>query len=431
MLPNSHWLASLLKQAPLFSTPIQARTLRPPSPPLLLVLSGLLIFFSKFWPKSKLCNKMMQTLHLYNTAKTAEIMARYRPIAPKPEDPTNPNGDNNSSLPEGIRRSPYLMNVWNHMQARPTRTRKRGRTALAPPIMKRTRTCLQGLSPPYQVTTSPAKILALQGFVHDPCGTPSLSFIPNLVPLKCGFHTPVTTSSNRVSLPLVPCNPAVSLPTNANALQSIVGGDGEGSIDLNKAAEAHDEVVFIPQLEMEEGSGTNPTTKFAVVKPQAIKLVVSSISVGKIIEDHGAENKGKQVVMKEEDVEKKIESEVLPALVSDSKNKVRLTNAAYNEMIGQPECLWLDLVPPSCGSGRDGGACKRIGGEVVLDFVNCSLPKSSNGFTCWVRIEWGKDGKKNVVNAFCEGMPLACESKDYLFEWRFHIAKASESASNV
>ncbi|KAL3505050.1 hypothetical protein ACH5RR_034891 [Cinchona calisaya] len=366
---------------------------------------------------------MMQTLNPYNTGKTAEIMARYRPIAPKPDAPTNPNGsDNNSSLPEGIRKSPYLMNVWNQLQARPTRTRKRGRTALAPPIMKRTRTCLQGISPPYhyQVTAnSPANALAFPSFVHDPSGLPQLSFLPNLVPLKCGLDSPVATPSNTVSVPFLPCNP-----------KNFMGGDAEGGIDLNKAAEAPEELDFMQQLS-EAVKGDS-----AVVKPQAIRLVGSSITVKYITEDPTARNGGKQMIKTAEEVEKEVESEALPAIISDSKNKVRLTNAAYNEMIGQPECLWYDVTSDGGAIARagGGGACKRIGGEVVLDIVNSSLAAkiSSNGFTCCARIEWGgKDGNKNVVNAFCDGIRLACESRDYLFEWRFRVREASESCFNV
>ncbi|KAI5655179.1 hypothetical protein M9H77_32366 [Catharanthus roseus] len=368
---------------------------------------------------------MMQTLNPYtSTARTAEIMARYRPIAPRPETPGagangGTSGDNSPNpIPENIRNSPYLMNVWPHLQARPTRTRKRGRTALAPPTFKRTRTCLQGLSPPYQVTASPAKTLALQGFAHDPDGLPKLAFVPNLVPLKCGLDTPVATPSNTVStLPFLPNpNHHIQVGTNNPPMESCKG------IDLNRAIEIPEELDFLPQLQ--------GPTKSAVISPQAIRPVGSTISVGRISEDPCGRNAAKQVVKKPEEVEKEVESETLPAVVSDSNNKVRLTNSAYNEMIGQPECCWLDCMP--CG-GSGGVACKRIGGEVVLNFKDSGgrVPLSSNGFTCWVRIEWGKDGKKNVVNAFCDTIRLACESKDYLFEWRFHIREASESASNA
>lgn len=86
---------------------------------------------------------MIQALNLPYSSKTDEIMSRYRPIAPKPEipgDSTNNNGNGNSnnaydgpSVPEKFRQSPYLRNMWSHLQARPTRTRKRGRnSALSP-----------------------------------------------------------------------------------------------------------------------------------------------------------------------------------------------------------------------------------------------------------------------------------------------------------
>lgn len=375
---------------------------------------------------------MMQTLNPYTTARTAEIMARYRPIAPKPESPVSSNSGDNSpnSMPQNIRKSPYLMNVWPHLQARPTRTRKRGRTALAPSALKRSRTCLQGLSPPYQVTASPSKALALEGFTHDPSGLPHLSFnISNLVPLKCGLDTPVTTPSNSVTLPFLPTSASTSglhseqpLPgmSEINGVELLGEGD-RGIIDLNKAVEDPEELNFLPQLEL-------GPTKSVVITPQAIRPVGSSISVGRISEDPCGRNADKKVVKRREEVEKEVEFEALPAVVSDSNNRVRLTNAAYNEMVGQPECCWLDYM--SSGGGG-GGACKRIGGEVVLDFMDSSVPQSSNGFTCWVRIEWGggKNGKKCAVNAFCDAIRLACESKDYLFEWRFHIKEASESAS--
>ncbi|KAL0432588.1 UNVERIFIED_CONTAM: hypothetical protein Slati_2593100 [Sesamum latifolium] len=159
---------------------------------------------------------MIQTISPYASARTAEIMSRYRPIAPKPEAPS-PNSaaeNDNSALPNGIRKSPYLRNVWAHLQARPTRTRKRGRTAaFAPPSVKRTRTCLQGLSPPFQViTSSPAKNLAMHGFSH---ALPQISLLPNLVPLKCGLDTAVTTLAESVALPLLCCTAAAAAAVQA------------------------------------------------------------------------------------------------------------------------------------------------------------------------------------------------------------------------
>ncbi|GJR67788.1 hypothetical protein Tco_0013853 [Tanacetum coccineum] len=119
-------------------------------------------------------------------------------------------------------------------------------------------------------------------------------------------------------------------------------------------------------------------------------------------------------------------AQVLPGFVSDSKNNVRLVNSAYKEMVGQPECSWLDSMV----------ACKTICGQVVLSFSDQdSMVSSSSGFSCWATIEWVgvNNGNKNSVNAFGEAMRISCESKDYKFAWRFHTREASQAgaASNA
>ncbi|CAL0332745.1 unnamed protein product [Lupinus luteus] len=52
-----------------------------------------------------------------------------------------------------------------------------------------------------------------------------------------------------------------------------------------------------------------------------------------------------------------------------------------------------------------------------------------------VRIEWENEQKKEgfSVNVFYDVLRLSCESKDYLFTWRFHIRsrEASQSSCSV
>ncbi|XP_015168594.1 uncharacterized protein [Solanum tuberosum] len=360
---------------------------------------------------------MMQTLNPYpSTSKTAEIMARYRPIAPKPEAPTSPvSEDNPTGLPPNIQKSPFLRNVWPQLQARPTRTRKRGRTALGPPSMKRARANYfpAGQFPTYQqvMAASPS---------YRPNVLPQFTLIPNLLPLKCGLGTSVTTPSNSITLPLMACT-TTTLPmlVEKNSGEEIRG------IDLNLAADGPEELDFMPQLQGPKTPGPG------VITPQPVRPVGSSISIGCINEEEAPEGGGtnKKFMKKPEEVEEEVEAEALPAVISDSNNKVRLTNAAYKEMVGQPECCWLDYMV--------GNACKRIGGEVILEFLDssCSVPMSSDGFNCWVKIEWGAaQGKKNSVKAFCNAVKLACQSKDYVFEWRFHTtdddAPASAASNN-
>lgn len=372
--------------------------------------------------------KMMQSMNRYTattTAKTAEIMARYRPIAPKPQVPVSPTGggeaDQNPSMSPKIRQSPYLRNVWPHLQARPTRTRKRGRTSLAPPpFVKRSRNCLQGLSPPFQLTTSPVKNLSLQGFAHCPNG-----LIPQVCPLSSlaalnassGLESPTATPATLVTLPLLPC--LSTLPMESHESTNIV--------DLNRVARIPEEKDFLTQLQ-------GPASTAAVISPRPIRPVGSSISIWSIKEDARSTHE-LQIQQKAEEVEEELESETLPAVVSDSNNKVRLVNSAYKEMLGQPECPWLDSMVPSEG----GGACKRICGEVTLHFSDPDpnpnaagdMVVSSDGFSCRVSIEWGSNGKKAAVNAFCQVTRLFCESKDYLFAWKLHTREASDAASTV
>lgn len=369
---------------------------------------------------------MIQTINPYATARTAEIMSRYRPIAPKPEAPTgNSTAENeNSAVPNGIRKSPYLRNVWAHLQARPTRTRKRGRSApFAPPSVRRTRTCLQGLSPPYQVTNSPAKNLAMHGFTHTAAnnGLPQISLhVPNLVPLKCGLDTAVTTLAESVALPLLCCGtPAQHNPIINKGKESC----SSKGIDLNMTAdhEGPEELDLLPQLQ--------EPVKPIIISPRPVRPVGSSIIVKSIADDPGRQTVAKGA----EEVEEVVEAEAAPAIVSDSNNKVRMSNSAYKEMVGQPECCWLDCATgKSGGGGGRGGACKRIGGEVSLQFMDSKLQLSMPAFTCLVKIEWESEGKKMCVNASCSAVKLACQAKDYQFLWRFHTSdeEASKSAAS-
>ncbi|KAH7849163.1 hypothetical protein Vadar_013936 [Vaccinium darrowii] len=251
-----------------------------------------------------------------NTAKTAEIMSRYRPIAPKPDlvltNPTSDGGGGGgggSSESEKISQSPYLRNVWANLQARPTRTRKRGRTSLGPPTLKRSRSAhLFGLVPPSHLT--PAQTLSIHGFAHGP---------------------EAQSPSTLVTLPLLPCPIMAQAQAHENESQN-------GVIDLNRLAEVTEERDF---LKLQSPISKQPNCHRApAVLPKK----------------------------KREEVESEVESEELPTVVSDSNNKVRLANSAYKEMVGQPECPWLDsMVAVS--------SCKRIGGEVMLQFSDTeSLP---------------------------------------------------------
>ncbi|XP_052189852.1 uncharacterized protein LOC127799669 [Diospyros lotus] len=345
-------------------------------------------------------------------SKTAEILSRYRPIAPRPDVPANPtDNNNNGEESEKIKQSPYLRNVWPQLQARPTRTRKRGRNAFAPPppMDKRPRAQFFGFSPPCRITTtSPAKSLALQGFAH---GVNSFNInIPQLqIPSFLGLL------GNPDQLPLSPC-PSLPILAHQPPPATPDHSEGDKGIDLNKAAEVPEEKDLLQQLQEQRISSNS------VITPRPVRPVGSTIIVRSINEEPGT-NQAPQVPKKREEVEEEIELEALPAVVSDSNNKVRLANSAYKTMVGQPECSWLDCTVKCDGRHS---ACKRICGEVVLQFSDKSVPVSATGFSCWVTIEWGSNGKHCSVHAFCDAMRLWCESRDYLFAWRIHTGEASD-----
>ncbi|KAE9599981.1 hypothetical protein Lal_00045353 [Lupinus albus] len=347
---------------------------------------------------------MIKTLSPYpNPSKTAEIMSRYRPIAPKPE--TSSTSINEGSTSQKINTSPYLRTLWSQLQARPTRTRKRGRTSLAlPSSFKRHKTHVLGFCPPSHVTSSP-KNLSFQTFpplpqLHLPPPNHGLGMLKSV------------NNQNLVTLPLLPCTPGQCPAPKFDPSEEVV------AIDLNtKAGNIPEERDFLQQLQRPDGDIGNK-----VIAPKPIRPIGSCINVGCITEDSTLAPQPAVKVKTKHEVEVEVECETLPTVISDSNNRVRMANFAYMEMVGQPECAWLESMASGGADGRVVQCSKRISGEVVLNLCDPSVvPISSNGFSCWVRIEWETEQKKKVsTNAFCDVLRLSCESRDYVFTWRFH-----------
>ncbi|KZV54529.1 hypothetical protein F511_01327 [Dorcoceras hygrometricum] len=362
---------------------------------------------------------MIQTINPYASARTAEIMSRYRPIAPKPEAPSiasmaensdtqNGTEKENSGMPQSIRKSAYLRDVWAHLQARPTRTRKRGRSAaFPPPPMKRSRSSFQEISTPFKVPSLPATSLAMHGFSHTASGF-------SLVPINCGLDAAVTTLAESVALPLLHF-------TTADAAQiPVIWNEGKDNvcrkeIDLNmEADEGPKELDFMLQLKQ--------PVKGNIITPQPVRPVGSNIVVKNISAYTGRSSADAK---RPDEVEDEIEGDAVPTIISDSNNKVRVANAAYKEMVGQPECCWLDCVS-ACGGG-----CKRIGGEILLQFCCDTEVKimSMHGFTSQVEIAWESEGKKRSVNGSCDVVKVGFEEKNCKFLWRFHTSESPKTGS--
>ncbi|VYS47317.1 unnamed protein product [Arabidopsis thaliana] len=333
------------------------------------------------------------------TLKTAEILSKYRPIAPKPGTPRVNDDDPSSSMSHKISQSPYLRNLWPQLQARPTRTRKRGRGGMGPSslAMKRPKSSC-GSSSTSTISTQrvlgPIKTLSFQAFTHHR--------LPNLPQVGYGFENGV--SSTLVTLPLLQCS-----PPSSKCMEPEI--KGKGVIDLNKTAEVIQERDFLTQLQGPITTTTTATTS-RVISPQPIRPVCSKINVAYINPLTNPSPPSQTSKKSPREVEEDVESDDLPSVITDSNSRVRLVNSAYKEMMGQPECSWLDSMVRG----------KRICGEVMINFCESKIPvmTENNGFSCWVRIDWGRDGKEEYMHAFCDVTKLACDSKDYVFTWRFH-----------
>ncbi|GAB2228398.1 hypothetical protein Droror1_Dr00010236 [Drosera rotundifolia] len=310
---------------------------------------------------------MIKTLNLISASSsktTNEIMSRYRPIAPRPVE-AGVSADGSPKMSHGT----YLSTVWSNLQARPARSRKRGRGGgISPLAIKRRRSSRTPI-------TNPDQTIYAQGFAQ--CGLPWANIETHQMILSCPMPAPAMTQMP----PLVE------------------------EKDL--------------QLELKLLGTTG------VISPQPIRPVGSRIRVGLINKEelHAGLAEEKR---RPEEVEKEMEAEELPAIISDSNNRVRMTNSAYKEMVGQPGCPWLDSTIGKTSAGKGGG--RRISGEVVIqDVTGTGLPMTkSEGFSCWVRIDWESKGEKKWINALGEVMRLCCDSKDYLFTWRFHVQERDE-----
>ncbi|KAI3903369.1 hypothetical protein MKW98_032023 [Papaver atlanticum] len=345
-----------------------------------------------------------------SSSKLDEIMSRYRPIAPKPIlDQTDTTTAANAS---------------RNLQISNKRVRKRGRYGLSSSAArKRTKTTtptqLHGPSTTITATSS-------YGMGFNTC----LLFSPpphEAAPLQ--IEKQPMMSLVRFPLPSFSTSSIPPLPHDLHGISKLNGFTNSTittieipkEMDLLKALHAGQ---VSPGHNINSGCGSGN-----LIAPQPVRPVGSSISVGCISEDPNSSSNACVRKQQPEEVEAEVESDTLPVVVSDSKNKVRLANSAFKEMVGQPECAWLDSMGAH-NSEKLTSKGKRISGEVMLDLSNSRVPVSSNGFSCNVKVEWGRNGEKSCVCAPCNVMKLSCESKDYLFTWRIHTTDIREVSPN-
>ncbi|PUZ72703.1 hypothetical protein GQ55_2G415900 [Panicum hallii var. hallii] len=304
--------------------------------------------------------------------KANEILARFRPIAPKPALAAAASPVAQAAA-EGV---VAANRVLCQLQSRPCRARKRGRPTVVPVSPK-----------------SPAQPAAKRKRAAAP-----------YPPLRCAAATDAVATATRAHVSVVvpgsACLPLASLPPAATVAEDLV----------KVAAEERDVPV--------ERDLLRKLLEPKVISPRAMRPVCSTIHVECIRRTDATCTDAVSKTAAE--VEAEMEADALPALVSDSSNRVRLVNDAYKEMVGQPECPWLDAVA---------AASRRISGEVVLVVAEPALlPEPHEVLACTARIDWEYGGKCTSILAQCDVSRLLCESRDYLFTWRFRTADADADA---
>ncbi|CAN6205909.1 unnamed protein product [Urochloa humidicola] len=318
-----------------------------------------------------------------SAVKANEILARFRPIAPRPALAAAAAAASPAAA-EGV---VAANRVLCQLQSRPCRARKRGRPTVVPVSPK---------------SSSPPQPAAKRKRAAAP-----------YPPLRCAAATDaVVATATRavhvsVAVPGSACLPLASLPP-----ATVVSDD----LQVKVAAAAEEEERDVPV----ERDLLRKLLEPKVISPRAVRPVCSTIHVERIHRTGTTTTRAATVVSKTAaEVEAELEADALPSVVSDSSNRVRLVNDAYKEMVGQPECPWLDAVA---------AASRRISGEVVLVVADpAPLPELHGVFTCTARIEWEYGGKCTSILVPCDVSRLQCDSRDYLFTWRFRTADADAS----
>lgn len=205
---------------------------------------------------------------------------------------------------------------------------------------------------------------------------------------------------------------------------------------------------ILDRTPLKETAQTERTSKFLadlqvipvvprVVNPQPTRPIGSTIIIGEYV----SLPKGHPPPMPKEGevLDAALEYDYLPAVITDSKYRIRTTNSKYMDMIWQLQCRWLNqsvstelsLSTPTPTFPTVG----RINGKVNMDLSQCTLApepglvkkefRSDQRFLCMVRIEWqtgGAGGRDRIsVTCPCDVTKLFCVTKDYNLVWRFHL----------
>lgn len=154
-----------------------------------------------------------------------------------------------------------------------------------------------------------------------------------------------------------------------------------------------------------------------VIMPQPIRLIGSTVSLVSITDLQSQTSPLPDTL---DLVKKQLEAEASPAFISDSSNLVRWVNTAYKQMVGQPECLWLNST---VGDSLDCESLQspRPAGGVVL-CCSVGVPVAAPAFSGCVNIQWTNAGERNCMTLPCDVIRLDCCSNGrVMLVWKFDI----------
>lgn len=177
---------------------------------------------------------------------------------------------------------------------------------------------------------------------------------------------------------------------------------------------------FTPAPQDKDMMDSPHSTKKAamVIMPQALRPVGSTVLVECITDTN---SQACPLCGSMEEIEEQLEADNCPALISDFNNRVRWANSAYKQMVGQPECSWLES--PAAGNAH-AAKVMRINGEIVLILQRFQLPQSATAFSCRVKIQWTNGGEKSSMTLPCDVTRSDGDSKDCFYAWKFDVQAA-------
>ncbi|BBN02724.1 hypothetical protein MPTK1_2g17570 [Marchantia polymorpha subsp. ruderalis] len=185
------------------------------------------------------------------------------------------------------------------------------------------------------------------------------------------------------------------------------------------------ERICHPSMREEAGDGV-PANHHTVIAPQPIRPVGSTLTVLNITRISAA---AIPLVENLEYVKEQLESISMPAIITDYRDRVRYMNAAYKQMVGQPECPWLSTLKKT---PRENAQQNRLTGEVVLSCKE-NLGQLSAAFSCRVLGEWNCKGEREPVrmNLPTEVNRLEHDRAGPMYVWKLDVANGSRLPSGV